>query len=382
MNILYVLNSGNPGGMEQHVLDLVKGMHSRGYRVHVWCSEGSIVELYKNAGAQVTVKPISFDIDPSYIKELHTYLLTNNIDVLHSHELKAGINALIAATLAGTKVKVSHVHTPISEWKVPNWKKVVDILIYTMSVAFLSNIEIALTASRKSAKLKEGIPSNKLGVIPNAINVSDYTFSSGTKSQYRAEILTKHNIPANRFIFGNISRTSVEKGHSVLIEAFSKFFANKHDKENFHLLIAGGGELEEALIFQINELNLTNYVTITGRFAESDKLKYYASFDSFVFPSFAEGFGIVLIEAMAAGLPVICSNLPVLCEVAQDNVAYFNVGDSQDLAEKLNSLVVDQQKLNSIGQNARMFVKEHYSMDKFIENYIKLYTYLLNKGKK
>jgi hypothetical protein len=55
MKILYTLNSGNPGGMEQHVLDLVKGMVKNGQEVHVWCKEGEISKWFASAGAHVTI---------------------------------------------------------------------------------------------------------------------------------------------------------------------------------------------------------------------------------------------------------------------------------------------------------------------------------------
>ena len=66
MKILYVLNSGNPGGMEQHVLDLVTGMVAAGHQVFVWCAEGDIVKWYQTAGAEVEVHSINFEIDPQY----------------------------------------------------------------------------------------------------------------------------------------------------------------------------------------------------------------------------------------------------------------------------------------------------------------------------
>jgi len=74
MNILYALNAGAPGGMEQHVLYLVKGMVERGHKVHVWCKSGEIIDWYKNAGATVTDVQIKSDIDPVYISALSHYL--------------------------------------------------------------------------------------------------------------------------------------------------------------------------------------------------------------------------------------------------------------------------------------------------------------------
>src|SRR3989339_281181 len=103
MRILYLVNSGQPGGVEQYILDLVKGLGSGDNKVFTWCAQGPIVRWYKDAGAAVSVKKINFDIDPFYIIDLVTFLKTNKIDVVHANELKVGINAMIATKLAKTK---------------------------------------------------------------------------------------------------------------------------------------------------------------------------------------------------------------------------------------------------------------------------------------
>ena len=62
MKILYVLNSASPGGMEQHVLDLVKSMRGFGYEIFVWCPQGQMTEQFVSAGAVVTVEKVTFDV--------------------------------------------------------------------------------------------------------------------------------------------------------------------------------------------------------------------------------------------------------------------------------------------------------------------------------
>ena len=154
MKILYVINSNTKGGMEKHVENLVKGMIEHNHKVYVWCQKGSLAETYKSYGALVyTQKPISFDIDPFYINKLSKFLIKNEIDLVHSHELKAVVNSLIAGYFAKTKVNISHTHTPISEWKSKSTlKKILWIptyIFYSIIVNLFSNAEISLTQSRK-----------------------------------------------------------------------------------------------------------------------------------------------------------------------------------------------------------------------------------------
>ena len=379
MNILYTLNSGKPGGMEQHVLDLVNGMVLAGHKVYVWCPEGEIGDWYKDAGATVLNKKILFEIDLVYIFQLMRFLKQNKIDVIHSHELKAVCNSLLAAFLAGTKVKTSHTHTPISTWRINRFKRFLDVLVYSTFVNLFSSKEVALTEVAKSQKKKEGIHESKLVVIPNALDTSAFTLSYNDRLLFREEIRRKYSIPQIDFVFGCVSRITQEKGHEILVRAFKRFLdAELFHKRNFYLLIAGGGILEDYLRDLSKKLNISDRVIITGIFNKADLVKFYASFDVFIFPSLAEGFGLVLIEAMYSQVPVICSDLEVLKEVGGGTIQYFKTASIKDLTDKMTGLckkITTDEDLKL--QEARGRIEEKYTMGKFIDNYLSLYSSFL-----
>ncbi|MBD3366183.1 glycosyltransferase [candidate division WWE3 bacterium] len=380
MNILYTLNSGHPGGMEQHVLDLVEGMVQEGHEVYVWCRSGAIVDWYGDAGALVTVADIKTDLDPFYIFKLARFLKQKKIDVLHAHELKAVGNSLIAGFLAGTSVRISHTHTPLSEWQVPNVQKRLNILFNSFVVNTFSTKEIALTESRKRVKIEEGIKEEKLATIPNALRFEDFSLTSAERLEYKDEIVSRYDIPKGSYIFGNVSRVSKEKGHEVLISGYARFcklLEARREENNSFLFIGGGGPLEQDLREKVSSIGLEDHVVITGRFSKEDHKKFYAAFDSFVFPSLAEGFGIVLIEAMAFCLPVICSDLEVLQEVGGSTVRYFETGSSEDLSEKLYDLYTRKDQYYDFGEKACARVEELYTMERFVKKYLDLYRELL-----
>ncbi len=381
MNILYVLNSGNPGGMEQHVLDLVAGMLASGNSVWVWCPEGDFVEEYKKVGAQVTSVGVGFDIDPKYIFKLASFIRAQKIDIVHAHELKAVINALIAGKLGKVPV-ISHTHTPISEWQISSWKRKLNVLIYSLFVNLLSASEVALTESRKRVKIDEGIKAEKLAIIPNAVEIEKLDLLPETREKFRLEIRDRYKISQNAYVFGFISRISAEKGHSVLVSAYKKFkdiLVAKNIPDESRLFIGGGGALEDDLKQRILDLGLENSVVITGRFVVEDKQKFYAGLNSFVFPTLAEGFGIVLIEAMANFLPVICSDLEVLQEVGGSAVRYFETGNHDDLAEKMVDMYVRADQYDGLANQGLQRVKDLYSMEGFIAKYLDLYNKVLEK---
>jgi len=381
MKILYTLDSGIIGGMELHVNNLVEAMIKENHKVFVWCRKGSISEYFKKSGAQVFYKKIAFDICPRYIISLRRFLKKEHIDIVHAHELKAGANTLIAAFLAGTPVKITHTHTPISEWQVPNkLKKFITyftIKFYARLVNMFSTKEIALTESRKKAKMSEGIKENKLEIIPNGVNTQKFDISHDLKKEYRNQILARYNMPPDAFVIGNIGRITEEKGHAVLLEAFSRFFTTLNDgqKEKTYLFFGGGGHLQDEITALAEKLQTSDNLIITGVFEEEDQVKFYSTLDLFVFPSLAEGFGLVLIEAMSSKIPVICSDLPVLKEVGSDTVCYFKRGDVNDLQNKISMFY--KGKIGSLKEKAFERVESEYSLESFGRNYLNLYRELL-----
>jgi len=385
MKILYVLNSNIRGGMEKHVEDLVKGMLSHNHDVYVWCLRGTISKVYENLGAKVfTDNAIVFDIDPKYISKLSKFLRENEIDVVHAHELKAVINTLIAGFIAKTTVKVTHTHTPISEWQTTNvLKKIIWIpttFFYSFMINTLSSMEIALTQSRKKVKMLEGIMSSKLEVIPNTLPAEQFDISQRSKTLYRNQILKKHDLPEDAFLFGNIGRITQEKGTDVLVQAFAEFLKHPlNTNKPFYLILVGGGVLENYIRDLVYTLGIEKNVIMTGVFEEEDKVKYYSALSVFVFPTHAEGFGIVLMEAMVSELPIISSDLPVLQEVAQDTVTYFEKGNYLDLAQKMDHVHKQIMDKSYNVTKAKELVLQKYSMESFIFSYINLYLRLLAK---
>jgi len=376
MKILYTLNSKNPGGMEQHVLDLVTQMTTRGHEVFVWCGGGVIYDWYIRAGAKVTERSIGSDIDPGYIKDLKKFLEENGIEVVHAHELKAVANTVVAGFLAGVKIRISHQHTPFIDWQIPKSKKLIYNLFYSILIRLLGSKEIALTKSIRKAKIRAGIPAKKLAIIPNGIDVYKFFVSENEKAMYRREVCKKYHIDPSTKIIGNLSRTTKEKGHDVLIKAFAKLIEDKKvAREEFTLLICGGGELESALWELAESLGIKDRVAITGYFDDDMKIKFYSAFDFFVFPTLAEGFGIVLIEGLIMGLPVLCSDLEVLKEVGENYPMYFKTGDFEDLSQKMLEIINLPEGNNRVEQINH--VKNKYSLEKFGENYDNLYRSLV-----
>ncbi|MCX6783725.1 MAG: glycosyltransferase family 4 protein [candidate division WWE3 bacterium] len=353
--------------MENHTLDLVRGMVKKGADVWVLCSDGEMVSLFEKAGAHVIIDRIRSDFDFAYIRRLVIFLKSRQIDIIHGHELKAGLNALIAGYLAKTPLKIIHIHTPLSQWQVSPLKKKLNIAINRFITNKLADKVIALTESIKDVRIKEeGIESSKIVVIGNGVDLSQFPIvASSTESN-----------PDKPFVVGYLGRMTEEKGHDVLIKGFAEFLQNFKSQPADtwpRLLLASTGHLEESLKKLAEDLGIRRNVSFLGAIPEDKKSYFYGDLDVFVFPSLAEGFGIVLLEAMAASTACLVSDLPVLKEVGDGSVLTFKVEDPLDLSQKLYSLFRDASRRSDLGRKARDRVASLYTLDKFWDNYAKLY---------
>ena len=373
-NVLIATNSGNCGGMEVHVLNILEGLH-KDFNFYVVCPSGNIVSEYEKYAKVINLSP-KFDIDPIYILKLVRLLKMFNISVLHAHELKVGVNGLIAASLAKVLLRISHQHTPISNWQISPAKKKMDAWIYKFFVNKFSDCEIALTSEIKRQKIKEGVCEKKLIIIPNGVDIKRFNLPTRQRSANRLEVCKKYDISPRDLIIGNISRLTIEKGHALLIKAV-RILENEGKLNNARFLIVGDGELRDELMRMVKSYGLSGKITFAGFVSEEEKCIILTGMDVFVFPTLAEGFGIVLIEAMSSKLPCVVSDLPVLKDVASDSVLYFRQGDEKSLGEGLEKVIASRTLREKLSKESAKRAG-NYDIRKFCILYKDLYENTLS----
>jgi glycosyltransferase involved in cell wall biosynthesis len=129
----------------------------------------------------------------------------------------------------------------------------------------------------------------------------------------------------------------------------------------------------------VQERSLKDYFLFTGRVPLQEKLEFYSISDIFVLPSISEAFGMVIIEAMASGLPVIGSNAGGIPEIIKhgENGLLFKVGDYQSLAEKILILLNDEKMCKEMGKKSRRIAVQNFSYERMANEYIKVYKEVL-----
>ena len=258
---------------------------------------------------------------------------------------------------------------------------------------FLKKADLILVAAEGTAKGSAYLRPylDKCRVVPFA--VEDDVLASGAKSMRNRAVEEETaeprlEIPAAREpaqVFGKklpeilfIGRLVGYKGCDVLLEAFWKM------KQPAHLTIVGTGELEEGLKRKSRNLGIERAVTFCGGVPEAQKREKLARADIFVLPSVerSEAFGLVQLEAMAYGIPVINTNLPSgVPEVSVHGETGLTVqpGDPSDLARAMDRLAGHADERRRMGLAARKRVEERYTEEKMIDNMLHIYLELASQ---
>lgn len=260
--------------------------------------------------------------------------------------------------------------------------KLPPIIFEIKFVAYALNIWDAIKRAKRvivpSFESKEGIvKSYHLNPKKVVVTYESVTgdFSPDKKEKEFKEIAKKFGITKNYFIY--VGNASPHKNIQRLIEGFLKF----HDKrEGFQLVLAGKKEkfykqIEDDLQKRgVGE----DQIILTDVISDQELYILLANSFAFVFPSLAEGFGIPPLEAMASGTPVLASKISCLPEICQDNAMYFDPYDTEDIAEKMHSIVSDEKTRKDLIERGFVHVKR-FSWEKMARETLDVYKDVLNK---
>lgn len=213
-----------------------------------------------------------------------------------------------------------------------------------------------------------GIEEKNIKVIPIGIDLKRYN-----PSNYSKEIREKYG--KNILLFSGLMLH--RKRIPVLLKAMPRVIKEIPDVQ---LILTGKGRFLNQYKNLANSLGILKNVTFLGFVNDDELLKYYASSDIFVFPSVKEGFGQVILEAMASGTPVICTNKPPMSEIVGNGGKTFELNDSKDLSKKIIELLINRKKLNLLKENALKIAK-NYNWLKIADNYIDYFKKIVKTKK-
>lgn len=218
----------------------------------------------------------------------------------------------------------------------------------------------------------------KLIGIGGTIGVSLREFNVEKKEVARKTIREQYKLH-NKFVFGFVGRFSRDKGSNELLEAI------KILPENVCLLCVGSDEVDNSVNKDLFDwAKISNKVFFTGFIEHNELYKYYSAMDCFVHPTYREGFGMVIQEAGAMGLPIITTRIPGASEVMVENESCIlsRTKDVNDLISCMKQIMNNKVLKTSLGFNALQRVRKYFERKKMIELLFYDYMQLLERENK
>ena len=305
--------------------------------------------------------------------------LTHKINIIHCQDSGyTGLAAVVAGkilsvpvvlTLHGIRTKQIASYTHINEILrkiVIKFERKIDV--YTLRHADI----ITIVNATLKYYVEELSPNSIISTIPGAIKIRDFEFSEEKREPLRKTF----GIDKKAKVVGYVGRLTYEKNLFTLLNSFAE--AVKKDS-SLKLMLVGEGPLELELRKKTSALLLDNKVIFCG--FRDDVNKLLSTFDIFVLPSFIESTSIALLEAMACGLAIICSDISANCELVTNkkNALLVDPNDPQEFTDAIRLLSSDETLRNKLGINAKIIASQ-YDEDIIFPIIIKHYDSLSRKN--
>ena len=353
ISVAVFLTGFNPGGTERQMTELIRRLDRSRFDVRVACfhREGAWLPRVE-ACAPVTEFPVAKFSRPMTLAraaEFVRWCRTSRIAVIQTCDLYANSFALPAAAVAGVPVRIG------SRRELAPDKRPALIALqrqaYRCAHAIVANSSAAADYLRR-----EGVPDDRVRIISNGVDGA--RFACARKPRPIRTILTVANLRR-------------EKAHEILFDAVARL-APGHP--SLRVRIAGDGPRAAELRALAASLGIVDRVTFLGH--REDVAGLLAEADAFVLPSRSEAFPNSVVEAMAAGLPVVAGAVGGLLELIESGRTGMLVraDDAAALASTLEALIADPARARTMGDAARDAIARRYSFDRMVRSFEDLYV--------
>lgn len=348
------------GGVESHVLTLSERLVNNGHDVTVYTSNfdnlkekdtfSGIKIVRAKQSASIFATPITPKIKKAIASEDH--------DVVHAHT-PPPLTAYYAAK-AVKRSKTPFVVTYHCDLELPKLIGKIATAIYqrTFSRYTFKRADKIIVHTKTYGATSRTLWNFEEAVIPSAVNPQRFS-----KDLDFSKIEKRHALSGKKVILF-VGRLVGHKGIDYLIDSATL------TPKDVRYVIVGSGPYLDKLKKRVRLKKVEKKVIFTGRVPFDDIPRYFSACDVFVLPSISrlEAFGLVILEAMASSKPVIVSNIPGVTEVVTEDVQGLHVEpmNAEDLAEKINILLSDEQMQRRMGDAGRKKVEEEYTWDKVV----------------
>lgn len=360
--ILHLELGGRLLGGSMQAFYLLREMTRAGYQTALACAAGSpLHQMCKQAG--ITHYPVEFagDADPSLLPKLRRIFKDFKPHLIHIHSRKGADTwgALAARLFTDARVVIARrVDDPLKH-----------SLFNRLRFGWLCDHIVAVSKGIVAELIRGGVEAGKISQVYSAIQAADYQIEADPLA-----VKQELAIAEDAKVVAVISQLIMRKGHRFLFQAAPAILA-AHPATQF--LILGEGELRDKLAQQVAELGIGSHVIFAGY--RKDIGHILNAVDVLVHPATMEGFANVAMQAMAAEVPVVSSNVGGMPEVVRDDINGLLVppGDPAALAIAVNSLLGDAALCRRLGENGRRIVETEFTVAAMVKGNLDVYNKLL-----
>lgn len=360
------------GGVESHVLELSKQLKKKGHEVLVVTTklEGTKDRSLVEGVPVKRVEPFTIQFSTPIIPDLSKSLMEEDFDILHSHSPPPLLSFF--GLRNAKKRDIPFVFTYHCDMEIPNifGPLIVSLYMRTIGTYTVSQADKIITTTDTYGATSRVVWQEDAEVIPNAVDTN--RFNPNNDGSWVRE---KLRITDEKLVM-YVGRIVYHKGLEYFVRSA------KHLGPDVKHLLVGTGEFRPELERIIEEEGLENKVMFAGRVPNKDLADYYAATDVFVLPSVSrlEAFGIVALEAMASGTPVIVSDIPGVREVIVEGKhgLLAEPMNSRDLAGKIRTILRNPEMAEKMGKNGRKRVVNKFTWEKVADDIMEIYESLVN----
>jgi len=365
LKIVHLITDSGTGGAEKMMFELVSRLDPRRFscKVIVMKRPGRTAQMMLGAGVEVASLELPPEFDAAYAASLPAaaarlikLLRRQKPDILHCWLFQANMLGRMAASLLGTP-NISSLRVVESERMV---HYPLDRMTRGLVTRYVAVCEAVAAHYTKVLRLRRG----EVAVIPNGIETGPYESARG--EAFRRRLGVPRGVP----VAGSLGRLHRQKGMDLLIRAMCAV-ASAHPRA---VLVVGGDGPESGALKKLAASSpIKDRIIFAGQV--EDAVSFMAAMDVFLLASRWEGMPNVLLEAMAAGKPVVAARVGGTPEVVADGETGILVppDDERALARAITGLLGDPEKMKSMGEAGRGLVRAGFSVERMVRRYAELY---------
>ncbi len=352
VHVVHMIGSLATGGTERALVNFLLAADRREFRHTLVClgSRGELAATVEAAGIPVRVLRIRHRHLLFSIPRLALWLRRERVAIIHTHMYWAALWGRLAGILAGVPVMVNSVHGP-EFWKSRGqvWQE--------RFLNHWTSRHIAVARDGLEIRVRrERVRPDRILLIPNGVTIP----VQPRDHELARRVRTEFGVPVGAPIIGSVGRLVVEKGYEHLLEALKLV---RVEVPNLRWLAVGDGHLRPALTARAAALGLDDAVIWAGLRQDVESL--LPAMDLWVMSSIEEGLPVALLEAMAAGCPIVATRVGGIPDAVDDGreALLVPVADPAALARAIVQLLRDPVRARELGDCARARVMAEYSVE-------------------